>query len=254
MSIARKRPIRRGVSANWAPALRAHAGFVAAELVLVVAALALAAVVRAHPGPLPGEAGLTVAWQDLVRPHPFPTAVIGAVSTLNFPRPARVMIVAVVVVLVLCRRWLDIALALGALWAASTTNSQIGQWVQRPRPAGHGLFVNRDISAVYSFPSGHVNHALVFLGFILFLTFQIRRPALWLKPVLWLVRAVLLAEVVLMAPSRVLEGEHWPSDVLAGLLVGGFWLLLAIQVYTLVTRRWPRLVPANERREAPGAA
>jgi membrane-associated phospholipid phosphatase len=223
-------------------------------LPLAVAALALAAVVRAHPGPLPGEAGLTLAWQELVRPHPFPTAVIGAVSTFNFPRPARIMIVAVVVVLALSRRWLDIALALGALWAAGKTNHQISQWVQRPRPAGHGIFVNRDISDVYSFPSGHVNHALVFLGLILFLSFQLRRPAPWLLPVLWLVRIVLFAEIVLMAPSRVLEGEHWPSDVAAGLLVGGFWLLVGIQVYTLVTRRWPRLVPSNERRGVPGVA
>ena len=56
-----------------------------------------------------------------------------------------------------------------------------------------------------------------------------------------------------MAPSRVLEGEHWPSDVLGGLLFGGFWLLVGIQVYLAATARWPHLIPPNERRESPAA-
>src|SRR5439155_15215155 len=53
------------------------------------------------------------------------------------------------------------------------------------------------------------------------------------------------------------EGEHWPSDGLAAVLFGGFWLALGIQVYFWAARRWPRLVPGNERparQEAPRAA
>ena len=70
MSIARTRPVPRGLWINRAPALRLHATFLAAELAIAVAALALTAAVRAHPGPLPGDVGLTLAWQHLVRPHP----------------------------------------------------------------------------------------------------------------------------------------------------------------------------------------
>jgi membrane-associated phospholipid phosphatase len=68
--------------------------------------------------------------------------------------------------------------------------------------------------------------------------------------VLWVVRIILLALIVMQVPAAVLEGEHWPSDGLAGLLWGGFWLLVGIQVYFWAARRWLRLVPANERREA----
>jgi undecaprenyl-diphosphatase len=80
--------------------------------------------------------------------------------------------------------------------------------VRRPRPSDHGLHILHVIKNYYSFPSGHVVHAVAFFGFVLFLTWRMRRPAL----PLWPVRAVLIALIVLMGPSRVLEGEHWPSD------------------------------------------
>src|SRR5204862_7600636 len=79
-----------------------------------------------------------------------------------------------------------------------------------PAPAGCRPPPLRVIKTYFSFPSGHVIHAVVFFGFVLLLTWQSRRPAPWL----WPVRAVLIALIVLMGPSRVLEGEHWPSDVL----------------------------------------
>jgi hypothetical protein len=69
----------------------------------------------------------------------------------------------------------------------------------------------------------------------------------WLTVLLWVVRIALLAAIILMLPSRTLEGEHRPSDGSAGLLFGGFWLLL-IQVYYWAARRWPRLLGLGEPR------
>ncbi len=250
MSIADTRVAQTGPLARWTPVLRAHVGFVVAELVILVAALALVVAVKAQPGPLPGDVGVTLAWQRLVRPYPWPTALIAADSTINWPLPSAVAIVVIVLSFALWRRWLDIAVALGTLGAAAGTNYLTSQWVQRPRPDGYGIFVNQLISRVYSFPSGHVEHAVAFLGIVLFLTFQVPRPLpAWLSAPLWLVRLFLLAEIVLMLPSRVLLGEHWPSDGLAGLLYGAFWLLVGVHAYTWAARRWPRLVPSNEHRE-----
>jgi membrane-associated phospholipid phosphatase len=87
---------------------------------------------------------------------------------------------------------------------------------------------------------------VAFFGFVLFLTWQTRR---WV-PLLWPVRAVLVALIVLMGPSRVLEGEHWPSDVLAGLLYGAFWLILGLHLYTWARHRWPRDRAERNRRRA----
>jgi membrane-associated phospholipid phosphatase len=61
------------------------------------------------------------------------------------------------------------------------------------------------------------------------------------------VRLVALATLILMPISRMLEGEHWPSDVLGGLLYGGFWLAIAAHVYLWGRAHWPRLLARDER-------
>lgn len=254
MALAPARPVLHRLRIGPIAAPRLHPGFLVAQLVLLAAALGLTALAKANPGPLPGDVGITLAWQHLVRPHPLPTEAIGAVSTINFPQPARYLTIAIVIGLLLFRRWFDVTLALTTLWLAGTSTKYVNLFVQRPRPEGHDIFVNRYIANVFSFPSGHVGHALVLMGLVVFFTFRVRNPGPWLTAALWLVRIYLLAQVILMAPSRVLEGEHWPSDVLGGLLFGGFWLLVGIQVYLAVTARWPHLVPQNERRETPAAA
>jgi undecaprenyl-diphosphatase len=39
--------------------------------------------------------------------------------------------------------------------------------------------------------------------------------------------------------SRVLEGLHWPSDVLAGYLLAALFLALALWLYHRLVEHWP---------------
>jgi membrane-associated phospholipid phosphatase len=244
----------RSVPRRSGQAVRTHTGFVPAVLALLVAALALDALVAAHPAPLPGDVGLILAWQHLILPHPWPRSLLLADGTYNWPRPAAVMAAAIVAVFALLRRWLDIIVSLATMAASTLTNAGTSLLVRRPRPEGYGIVVHERIATVFSYPSGHVEHAVAFLGIVLFLACRWPRPSPWAVVLLWLVRAVLLLMIVAMPFSRALAGEHWPSDILGGLLYGSFWLLIGIRAYDRAAQRWPTLVPANERGPVPTSA
>jgi len=76
-----------------------------------------------------------------------------------------------------------------------------------------------------SFPSGHAANALAVYGIVAYVIARDLGPTRALHVYYWA-----LALVLLIAASRVMLHVHYPSDVLAGLLVGTFWLLLAIVI------------------------
>jgi undecaprenyl-diphosphatase len=77
----------------------------------------------------------------------------------------------------------------------------------------------------WSYPSGHAMTATICYGVAAYLVIQVYPRAGW--KVLFLY-ALWLAAVGF---SRVYLGVHWPSDVLSGYLVGGFWLGMCIVVF-----------------------
>lgn len=72
-----------------------------------------------------------------------------------------------------------------------------------------------------NFPSGHTVHVVVFAGALAWLAHARGRVDLV---------ALAVIVIVLSGATRILGGAHLPSDVLAGVLVGVAWLLIAIAV------------------------
>ena len=100
----------------------------------------------------------------------------------------------------------------------------LGEIVGRSRP----LLQNDD----NSFPSGHVFGSTVFFGFWGFLAVYYRLKRKVLVPVL----AVLFLLILAVGFARMFEEVHWPSDVAAGYLLGGVWLLLLIPFFVYFQR------------------
>ncbi len=152
-----------------------------------------------------------VAWVHAAS-NTFLDVVATTINTVFGPRGAPLVgVIAAVWVLLLRRSWraaLRFAVVLAVPWAAAEVLKVI---VQRPRPDPALLqpLIVPD-PATFSYPSGHTAFAAALCCAVLFL-FVRRRQALAVT--------VGAAVVLLTAWSRVYLGVHYPTDVLASMLV-----------------------------------
>jgi len=96
------------------------------------------------------------------------------------------------------------------------------QLFQRKRPLSPLLRAAKGLS----FPSGHAIMAVTFYGLLLYIllhTIEID----WLK---YLLTGLLVLLIVLIGFSRVYLRVHYASDVLAGFIIGLFWLTISLSV------------------------
>ena len=87
----------------------------------------------------------------------------------------------------------------------------------------------------FSFPSGHSIGAVVLYGILVFLRFRHMRYA-WERVTVSVVAVALILGIGL---SRIYLGEHYPSDVAAGYLVGCTWLMIVMLAEWAVSRIEP---------------
>lgn len=120
------------------------------------------------------------------------------------------------------RRWHRI-LPMWVTVVGAQATTYLGKFaLDRERPE----FLTDAVAVTPSFPSGHATGAVAVYGFIAFLVVRdLPRLRERFEVVYWTV--VLVAAVGF---SRVYLSVHYVSDVLAGILVGGFWLLVGIML------------------------
>ncbi len=131
-------------------------------------------------------------------------------------------IAGIALIFLLWKRYKAHAVGLAAtLIGAAATDYVMKIIIERARPSG---LIPTLIETSFSFPSGHATAAMALYGFMAYVLYNLF-PA---KKSIMLAAALLIIGGV--GFSRLYLGLHFPSDVLAGYLLGGLWLLIGIRV------------------------
>ena len=170
-------------------------------------------VIQLH-GSFPGDRGL-IAWMRY--PHPSePFAFIAHVFALLGNPIVAIVSVAVAWTLVdyhLGRRYSVLVLMAVSAVALNT----ILKAILGPTPLQQSLFVGGTAPA--NFPSGHVVYVTSLYGLVAwFALARGNRPTC----------AAMLLLILGMGPFRIVDGAHWPSDVLAGYALGLAWTITVL--------------------------
>jgi len=220
--------------------IRRVVGFIlwgAGFLLLVVSSV----IVHFHPGPWPFDLQTTVTLQHSQISNALNNPV-AVVSIVDDPFPSVLIPIIWFVVLgsigvYVWRmrgwpvRWFVNAIFISAgPGLAAILDFIFSSLVHRPRPSSPLIHIFRS-APTGSFPSGHVENDVVYLGFLLYLSFT--------KPVSeWRYRWILIPfqiyavlNILLIGYSRVYEGAHWLTDAAGGYLAGALWLSALIFLY-----------------------
>jgi len=187
----------------------------------VLAMMAIAAHSFAY---FPGDLAISHAvqalssnWLDLV---------FGDVSWFGFPPQSDILFGVIVAFLfVLGARWAAVNEALGAIGSGGMY-LLLEHLVRQPRPSADLVRVVGPIQMT-GFPSGHLATFVAVFGFLAFLSYRRLGPSNFR----FLPIALVTVLLVVMGLARIYAGHHWASDVVAGVLLGGLWLAVAIRIY-----------------------
>lgn len=134
---------------------------------------------------------------------------------------AEAVVFAIILVLNRAAWRLLIAGALASGWYFLLVNLFV-----RPRPAVPDVLRVTEHPGASSYPSGHTI-LFVFYAVILMVCLGYKYiPRRW-RPLGW---AIAVLFVLVGGFSRIYSGAHWPSDVLAGLLIGVGWLCFVLSI------------------------
>ena len=194
-------------------------------LVVVVATVPLAVLIRAdHPGLVEADLDVSRAAQEATATHDLLLTSARAVTLLG--EPVLLTIAAALLVVVLYRKGHRrlAAFVLVARVGAMVLSTGLKLAVDRTRP----VFDEPIATALgASFPSGHALGSAAFYASLAVLVLPQAAKRV-------LATAAVLAGAV--AASRVLLGVHFPSDVIAGLLIGWGWIALSTAVFAVWRR------------------
>lgn len=115
---------------------------------------------------------------------------------------------------------LELILFSAVIIGSPLLNLMVKLFFRRARPDLHRLI---EIGG-YSFPSGHAMNAFSLYSILTFLLWR-HITAKWARVLLILFSMSMILSIGI---SRIYLGVHYPSDIIAGYLAGGFWIAISI--------------------------
>ncbi|MFE3973519.1 MULTISPECIES: phosphatase PAP2 family protein [unclassified Peribacillus] len=115
---------------------------------------------------------------------------------------------------------LELILFSAVIIGSPLLNLMVKLFFRRARPDLHRLI---EIGG-YSFPSGHAMNAFSLYSILTFLLWR-HITAKWARVLLILFSMTMILSIGI---SRIYLGVHYPSDIIAGYLAGGFWIAISI--------------------------
>jgi undecaprenyl-diphosphatase len=122
--------------------------------------------------------------------------------------------------------WRDFFIYVAAVAGTSGITLFFKYVVGRPRQQ---LVPTLEKAPFHSFPSGHTVFALVIYCYLAHLILsRMESPPRWMS---WLVYGLAVLIALLVGLSRVYLAAHYPTDVIAGLIIGVPWLLAVVALH-----------------------
>lgn len=194
-----------------------------ATRVAVVGVLALAA--AALTVTVGGLVTLDTSTREWLVGHRSPglTAAMTAFTTLGSSPVLVSVAFGIAVWLWVARRRREVLLVGGTALGALVLGPLLKNLVERARPEGaHLVLVNS-----WAYPSGHTLTSTAVIGVLTTLA----ASRLAARAARLAVVATGVALIVAVGVSRIYLGVHWPTDVLAGWLIGSLWLTVCLIVH-----------------------
>jgi membrane-associated phospholipid phosphatase len=190
---------------------------------------ALLAIVRANRSAA-FDLAMTIRLQGFQ--HPALGEAMRVASWPGFPPQSRLIPPAIMAAWWLSGRRRVAAFQLLA-WGGALLSTVIKSFMRRPRPLPPEVRVVVAPLGGTSFPSGHVLTYVAFYGMLGFLLAEELDDG----PLRNLSVATLTTLLTLVGPSRIQQGHHWTTDVVASYLLGLAYLLALIELYRFTQRR-----------------
>jgi undecaprenyl-diphosphatase len=182
-----------------------------------------------------GAIDLAITLRVQSRRSPIFDRLMAAISWPGFPPQSRVIPPVMMAGLAARGHRLE-AVFQGAAWGTALLSTVVKSFTQRPRPLDPNVQVVVGKLGGSSFPSGHVLTYVGVYGFAAHLANSLIHPRLLRAIVL----TPLLGLVALIGPSRIAQGHHWPTDVLASYLLGFAYLVGLTSLYDRLKLRQPK--------------